>query len=444
MAGSTGGDRGLGEHDPVDPIDLLYAAAGLAALLAALLPIVLRRLPFSMPIVFLSLGIAVFAFVEELPTPDPLAFGTGTEHLSEATVIIALFGAGLALDRPVGWRRWGTTWRLLGIAMPLTILFIGLAGGALLGLGVASALLLGAALAPTDPVLASDVQVGEPTDEEDSEDEPRFALTSEAGLNDAAAFPFVNAAVAIATVGVAPRGWLGEWLAVDVLWRLGAGVAIGIAVGRTLGWLFFSDRPRGGRLAERSEGFVALACTFAAYGATELVQGYGFLAVFVCACTIRAAERDHGYHGVMHGFIEQVERLLTAVVLVLLGGAIARGLLAPLEPADVVLAVLVILVIRPLVGWVSLLGGRGGRIDRAVIAGFGVRGIGSVFYLAYALEHADFPDAERLWAVTGLVILLSVVVHGVSATPVMDRIDAARRRKATARGLDRDSKQVPV
>ena len=431
------------EDGEVQSTSLLYAAAGAAALLAALLPLVLSRLPFSMPIVFLGLGIAGFALIDELPTPDPLQHGEATQHLSEATVIIALFGAGLALDRRVGWRRWTSTWRLLAVALPLTIGAIMLLGISLLGLAAASALLLGAALAPTDPVLASDVQVGEPTDAEDSEDEPRFALTSEAGLNDALAFPFVYAAIAMATEGADPSGWLAGWLALDVAWRLAAGAAVGIAVGKLLGRLFFAER-RQGRLAERSEGFVALACTFVAYGLGELVQGYGFVAVFVCAVTIRAAERDHGYHGVMHGFIEQVERLLTAGVLVLLGGAIARGLLDPLRTSDVVLALLLILVVRPAIGWLSLLGTRTGRLDRAVIAFFGVRGIGSVFYLAYALGHASFPDAERLWAVGGLVILVSVVLHGVTATPVMDGVDRVRRRVAHRRGEDRNVQQVPV
>jgi NhaP-type Na+/H+ or K+/H+ antiporter len=397
-----------------------------------------------MPMVFLGLGVAAFTLLPDLPTPDPLVHGTATERLTEITVIIALFGAGLALDRPVGWRRWASTWRLLGLAMPLTILAVGALGGAVLGLGLASALLLGSALAPTDPVLASDVQVGEPTDAEDSEDEPRFALTSEAGLNDALAFPFVHAAIAIAVAGAAPAAWLGHWVALDVLWRLTAGVVVGLAVGRGLGWLFFNDRPRGGRLAERSEGFVALACTFAAYGVTEVVQGYGFIAVFVCACAVRSAERSHGYHGVMHGFIEQIERLLTAGVLVLLGGSIARGLLDPLTPRDIAVAAAAIVVVRPVIGWLSLLGGRRGRADRWVIAFFGVRGIGSIYYVAYALGHARFPDAERLWAVTGLVILGSVVVHGVAATPVMHRIDRARHRRASAVGREDDAQQVPV
>ena len=105
-------------------------------------------------------------------------------------------GAGLKLDRPVSWRGWESSWRLLGIAMPLTIAGIAFLGWTILGLGIGAALLLGAVLAPTDPVLASDIQVGPP--QSGKEDEVRFALTSEAGLNDGAAFPFVYLAIAIA------------------------------------------------------------------------------------------------------------------------------------------------------------------------------------------------------------------------------------------------------
>jgi NhaP-type Na+/H+ or K+/H+ antiporter len=428
---------------------LLYVGAGAAALLAALLPRLIGRLPVSMPMVFLGLGLLAYLLIPDLPSPDPREHGVITEHLTEVIVLVALFGAGLALDRPVGWRRWNSTWLLLAVTMPLTILAMTLIGMSLLGLGVASALLLGALLAPTDPVLASDVQVGEPTDvdegdEGDVEDEPRFALTSEAGLNDALAFPFVYAAIAMAEHGAHPAGWFAEWAAVDLAWRLLAGAAAGYLIGRVVGRLVFGSRRNGGRLAEEAEGFVALACTLLAYGAAELIEGYGFIAVFVCACTIRAAERAHDYHTVLHGFIEQVERLLTAGLLLLLGGAIARGLLDALRPADVVAAVLLLLVVRPLAGWVALPGGGRGRRDRAVIAFFGVRGIGSLYYLSYGLNHAEFEGADRLWAVTGLVVLLSVVIHGMSATPAMRIVDRRRARKAAETGRNPRSREVPV
>lgn len=415
----------------MDPTGAICAVAGVAMFLAALLPRLIQRAPISLPMIFLATGIILFSWLDWLPSPDPMANGSVVEHVTEACVIISLMGAGLALDRPVGWRRWISTWRLLGITMPLTMLGVGFLGGWLLGLSAGGAVLLAAVLAPTDPVLASEVQVGEPDAVEKTEDETRFALTSEAGLNDSLAFPFTYAAIAIATVGLAPSGWLGGWLAVDVLWRLVAGILVGLGIGWALRRLFFCAPSKRFRLAERGEGFVALASTFAAYGVAELIEGYGFLAVFVCACTIRAGESANGYHKVLHSYVEQLERLFTIIILIFLGGAIARGLLADVTWTYVAVALVVLLVIRPIAGWIGLLGGRTGRRERAVIAFFGVRGIGSIYYLAYALGHANFPEGRMLWSIVGLVIALSVVIHGVAAGPAMHKLDA--RREAVAR-----------
>ncbi|SHH19725.1 cation:proton antiporter [Geodermatophilus nigrescens] len=426
----------------LEPTGLAYAAAGVAALLAALLPRLLDRRPLSLPIVFVALGALAFALVEELPTPDPVQHETVTVHLTELVVIVSLLGAGLALDRPVGWRRWGTTWRLLALTMPLTVVAIALLGGWLLGLGAAAAVLLAAALAPTDPVLATEVQVGEPTEDCDSEDEARFALTSEAGLNDGLAFPFTYAAIAIAAAGAAPGGWLLEWVAVDVVWRLAAGLAVGAACGWLMRVLFFSRTAERTGVAERAEGFVVLTAILLTYGLAELAEGYGFVAVFVCACTIRAAERAHGRHQVLHAHVEQLERFLTVVLLVLVGGALARGVLAGVGWAEVVLAAAVLLVVRPLAGWLGLAGGRTGRGERAVIAFFGVRGIGSLYYLAYGLSEAEIPGGEQLWSVTVLVVGGSVVLHGVTAGPVMWWLD--RRRAARARAETGTAEAAPV
>lgn len=411
----------------------LFAALGLATLAAALLPRLLGRAPVSMPMVFLASGAVGFWALPGLPDPDPLEHGTITEHLTEVCVIVSLMGAGLALNRPLGWRSWSTTWRLLGIAMPLSMLAVGVLGWAALGLGAAGALLLAAALAPTDPVLATEVQVSEPvTDGEAADDEARFALTSEAGLNDGLAFPFTYLAIAVSAAGAAatPGDWLPEWLLVDVAWRLGLGVLTGLGVGWLLGRVFFSSLGDRLNLTERAEGFVALAATFLAYGAAELVEGYGFVAVFVCACTVRTAERAHGYHGILHKFVEQIERLLTVAVVVLLGGAAARGLFDGLGWPDVALALVFLLVVRPVAGWLALTPGKTGPRERAVIAFFGVRGVGTLYYVAYALEHATFPGEQRLWGIAGLVVVGSIVVHGVGATPVMALLDRRRARAA--------------
>jgi NhaP-type Na+/H+ or K+/H+ antiporter len=405
---------------------VVFALAGASALLAAVLPRLLHDRAFSLPMAFLALGV-LLGLVPGLPEVDPTEHETLTEHLTEVVVIISLMGAGLAIDRRVGWRRWRTTWRLLAVAMPLTIVLVAVTGSLLGGLPLAAAVLLGAALAPTDPVLASDVQVGEPSEETD-EDEVRFALTSEAGLNDGAAFPAVYLAIGLAAAG-GWGTWVGEWVLVDLVLRLAIGVAVGLAVGWLLGRVFFRAEKDFLRLSDDVEGFTALAVCFLAYGLAQLATGYGFVAVFVAACAIRSAERSHGAHQVAHGFVEQVERMLTSWLLLLLGAAIADGLLAGLTWQLALVAVLLIAVIRPLVGFVSTIGTPGGTRERLVIAFFGVRGIGSLYYTAYALANESLP-AEELWATVGLAVALSVVVHGLTATPVVARLDAERERLA--------------
>nr|WP_237527121.1 MULTISPECIES: cation:proton antiporter [unclassified Streptomyces] len=408
---------------------------GAGALLAAVLPRVVAGRPLSLPVVFLTSGVLVYVLPLPLPEVDPVEQRLVTEHVTEICVITALMGAGLALNRPVGRRSWSSAWRLLGVTMPVTVVLTALVACWLLGWPPAAALLLAAVLAPTDPVLASEVRVGEPTEDMHDEDEVRFALTSEAGLNDGLAFPLVYAAIALAAA--AGHGWstewIGAWAAEDVVFKCVVGVVSGLLVGKVLGWMFFRTRSSTLRLAEYREGFVALAATFLAYGVTELVGGYGFLAVFTTACAVRAAERAHGFHNVLHDFVEQIERLLTATLLFLLGAFIALGGLAPLTWQGALTGMLLLLVIRPLAGWVGLLGGSLGSGERRVVASFGIRGIGSLYYLAYALGQQDFLVPQReLWAVVTFTVLVSVVLHGVTAGPVVLRLDRWR----TARPSD--------
>ncbi|WP_329538733.1 cation:proton antiporter [Streptomyces sp. NBC_01358] len=412
----------------------IYVAAGIGILLAAVLPPVVHRRPFSLPMVFLVAGAAIALLPFDVPVVDPVRDRVWVEHVTEVCVIVSLMGAGLAIDRPFGWRAWAGAWRFVGVALPLTIAAMGVLSWWLMDWPPAVALLLAAALSPTDPVLAAEVRVGEPTSGEDEEDEEevRFTLTSEAGLNDGLALPFVLAAIALATAAGDgwSADWTGHWLLADVLLRAAIGLIAGVVLGRLLGWLFF--RSRHVRLAHRMEGFTALGATFTAYGITELVHGYGFLAVFVAACTIRAAERNHGYHQVLHGFSEQIERLLTAVLLFLLGGYLVADGLSILGPRGALLGIALIIVIRPLAGAAAQLGFPSGRRERAVTALFGIRGIGSLFYLAYALGEGPFARyADELWAVVAFTILASVLLHGATATPVIRYLD---RRRSQPRG----------
>ena len=266
------------------------------------------------------------------------------ERITELCVIVALMGVGLAIDRPFALRTWAPTWRLLAIGMPLFVVLAAVLGWWWLGLAPATALLLGAVLAPTDPVLASEVQVGgpqthddesveegDPKDEVDEDDETRFALTSEAGLNDGLAFPFVYAAIFLAAVGTAEEHSWWRWLGWELIGKVVLGALRGWAAGWLLARMAFRARTDSLRLAETGEPLLALAATFAVYGLTEVVEGYGFLAVFACAVTIRSHERGSQFHEQMHTFVSQLEQLLTMLVLMLFGASL-RGACSTTSP----------------------------------------------------------------------------------------------------------------
>lgn len=409
------------------PYIVLMVGLGFLILLVAWLPMVLRELPLSLPIICVALGFAVFSLLR-LDNPEPLAFPEATEKLTELIVIISLMGAGLKLDRRIGWRRWIITWRLLAITMPLSILMIALIGWYWLDFPLAASILLAAALAPTDPVLASDIQVGPPQSGE--EDEIRFSLTSEAGLNDGLAFPFVHLAIGVALLnGNPPWEMLKHWALLDVLWRLAAGVGIGWLVGRFLGYVTFRV-PNRANLSRTGDGFVSVGITLIAYGVTELASGYGFVAVFVAAVALRDAERDNEYHERLHDFVEQTERLMMMLMLVLFGGTLAHGLIDALSWSAVGAAVVILFLVRPVAGVAGLAGVPMPLGEKLAIGFFGIRGMGSIYYVAYALNAAEFDVPNALWAVTGLIVLLSILVHGTTVTPIMRRID--RRRQ----GLD--------
>lgn len=418
--------------------DLVYLVGGASLLLAVVLPELLSRWAVSAPMVLLGVGmlIGLTPLPDGLPL-DPQENRATIEHVTELAVLVALMGVGLAIDRPLelrnwrSWGRWRATWLLLGVSMPLTIAAVALLGW-WAGLAPAAAVLLGAALAPTDPVLASDVQVAGPQTgdhEVDEDDEVRFTLTSEAGLNDGLAFPFVYAAILMATEGAA-SGWVLEWVSWYLVGKVLLGIVAGIVVGRLLAYAAFRSASDSLRVAERGESLMALAALVSAYGVAEVVGGYGFLAVFTCAMTFRSAERSHDYHAAMHQVAERLERLLTLFVLLVLGIALTRGLLESLDWRGAGIAVALVVLVRPLAGYAGLLfaGDRTGidRGERWAIAFFGVRGIGSIYYLSYAAGHADVLAADWLWSTVSFTIVLSVFLHGALATPVMQRIGASR------------------
>lgn len=399
----------------------ILLSLGLIILLVAWLPLILRKLPLTLPLVCVLIGIAVFTmtpFADYAPYPSetPILI----EKATELIVIVSLMGAGLKIARPFEWRGWNITIRLLAIAMPLTILALMLAGQAMLGLGVVSALLLAACLAPTDPVLASDVQIEKPRGDEESE--ARFALTSEAGLNDALAFPFVNLAIAAAAAGFA-LDTMTDWFLEDVLLKLGMGAAVGVSAGWLLGHIVYA-LPGGTRLSRTGDGFVALGATLVIYAVSELLHGYGFLAVFLAGLMLRRAAQDNDFNDRLHDFADETERLLMMVMLVFFGGMLASGgYLSSVGWQEVAFALFALLVVRPIAGWIALIGIERPGIERFIIAFFGIRGLGSVYYLSYAINHGEFEDAIPLWETLGLIILLSILIHGILVTPMMGLLD---------------------
>jgi sodium/hydrogen antiporter len=361
-------------------------------------------------------GYLGFAFLPGLPSPfDPVASPKLWETVSEICVVIGLFGVGIRIDKLRVWATWKPTVRLLAIAMPLTIAAVA-AAGVIAGMTLAVGLLLGAVLAPTDPVLASDVQVGPPL--EGGEHPVRFALTTEAGLNDGLAFPFLYLALAVASGGWS-AALIGEWLALDVLYRIAIGVVGGFGLGWLVAKLLFSW-PRNNPLSKIESGLVALAGVLIVYGGTELLEGYGFIAVFVAGLTLRRSETNHEYHGKLHDFVEALERALTAMLLFALGAAIP-GLIPYVDWSVAAIAVGLVFIIRPFAAWLSLAGCALKHRERFVVAFYGIRGIGSIYYLAYAATHVELPMASTLWAIIAMTIVLSTVVHGFTAGFALDR-----------------------
>ena len=428
MPGTLAADTGFSFADPF-AIGLLFVGVAVFAAVGALSHQHERAFSASLIYLVLGCGAAVAIDLSGIAWIDPAGDADLIEHLTEIAVIVALFSAGLKLDRPLTWRAWGSTARLLLIAMPATIGLVALLGSQLLGLSAAAALLLGACLAPTDPVLAGDIGVGPPGDEH--EHEPNFALTSEAGLNDGLAFPFVLAALFMA--GEQGAGWVGEWLAADVAYAIAGGTAIGAAVGFAAAWSVKRLRDRE-LLAPAFDGYHALATVLLTYGLAETAGTYGFLAAFAAGLAFRRYESDHEVNGRVHEGAELAEKLLELSVILLLGSLLTPAGLGLPGWEGWLLAALVIAAVRPLACLAALAGSQLERpSEKTFVAWFGVRGVGSLFYVAAAAGAGVLDSGERdllVWTVIACV-LLSIVVHGITAGPSMRRMlrpQPARRR----------------
>jgi NhaP-type Na+/H+ or K+/H+ antiporter len=401
----------------LDARDIFYIVVGAALFLLSLKPALSKLTWFNVPLFYVVVGLILAAAGS--PVLDPRTSELSAvvvEHAAELIVIISLAGCGLAIDTPGTWKNWGVAYRLLLICMPLTIGAIYWLGSGLLGLPMAAAMLLAAALAPTDPVLAQAVQVGPPGK---GENPMRVGLTAEAGLNDGLAFPFIYLAISFALLaaGQAEEGWFTSWLTIDLLYRVVAGLGVGWLVGKAISALIFSPMGDGNHGAWNSL-LVVLAATLLSYGITEAVNGYGFLAVFMAARAGRNAVRGtrmEGYERFAHHGAEQLESVLLVLLLLWLGMFVGGGGLVGITWAEIGVALAIILIVRPAAGMLALLFYDRPRLDKSKVAFFGIRGMGSIFYIAFAQNHAPFAEIDTVWRIASITILISIVVHGFTA-----------------------------
>ncbi|MEJ7647024.1 MAG: cation:proton antiporter [Chryseolinea sp.] len=398
---------------------IILVVIGAAALGMAWMPAITRKLKISYAVLYVALGFVLYTFIGVLPEPNPTKELTFTLRLTELVVIVSLMGTGLKIDERFSFKAWSVPLRLVSITMLLSIAVTAILGYFWLGFSIPSAILLGAALAPTDPVLASDVQVGPPLEKQKSN--ARFALTAEGGLNDGTAFPFTWLAIALVASSLTVDT-IKTWVLMDLGYRIIVGVLSGLVFGKGLAYLLF-QLPKKTNLDTPGDGFVALSATLLVYGATELFHGYGFIAVFVCAVTLRNSEMDHKYHRKLHAFSDQIERILVAMVLILFGGSLAYGILSILDWRLVLFGLASILIVRPLCGYFSVIGSGLPMKEKLTISFFGIKGVGSLFYLSFALHEAPFENVAELWCVVSFIVLCSIVIHGFSAAKTMEKVE---------------------
>ncbi len=419
----------------------------------------LGRLPLNSAMVYLALGWLLGPAAMDVLRPDPLANAALLERLAEVGLLISLFAVGLRLGVPLRDRRWRLPLRLAFVSMAATVAMVAAIGVWWLDLPLGAAVLLGAILAPTDPVLASDV----PADSGPDPDRLGFSLAAEGGLNDGAAFPFVMLAFGLLGMHELGPGML-AWWSIDLVWATLGGVAIGGVLGAATGRFVVYLRSRHDEAVGLDE-FLGLGLVGMAYGLAQISAASGFLAVFAAGLALQrvreqprphsrplpaaAGSEGHSYETLathshhasatmrdsVQGFNGQLEKLAELALVLLVGAMLAYA--KPL-PAVWWFVPLMLLVLRPLSVLVATFGERLTTPQHAMIGWFGIRGIGSVFYLLFALRHGvDSRIAETLISLTLWTVVASIVAHGLTAQPLMQTYTAWRQR-ARARRASRE------
>lgn len=412
----------------MDTYILSLLVIGLLLLLITLGSGWINRLPLSYSLIYLAVGIFLGPGGINLVTLRPDA--EFLERVTEFVVLISLYSCGLKMNRPLKLWAWSSTARLIGFLMPISIAAVALLGHWFLDLNWGAAILLGAILAPTDPVLASEVQLSD----RDDRNELRFGLTSEGGLNDALAFPFVYFGLHWLEDSNW-ENWFKSWVAVDLIWAIAAGLVMGIVVSKAVAWV--DQRVQNFRQAdELFEDFTALSTILLTYALTEFVNGYGFLAVFVAGIVAQRSYRNIEKPLSQLHFIERLEKLAEVGVILLLGSLLRIEPILRFADEALLVAGALILVIRPVGAWISTIGEKYTSLvpkksrrnfrerfrptTRWLLGWFGIRGVGSLYYLTYAFGKGLEGDVgEMIGWITYLTVVISVLLHGISSTPLM-------------------------
>ncbi len=398
----------------------------------------LHKLPFSPAMLYLPVGYLLGPGGFWLLDLDPVRHAGALTQLTEIALLISLFTVGLKLRLPLKDARWWLPVRLGTLTMLLTIGLLTAVGYFLLGLPIGPAILLAAIIAPTDPVLASDVQVQDPADY----DRLRFSLSGEGGMNDGTTFPFVMIGLGLMGVPMAAHFTSSAIAAVGmVLWGIVAGLLCGWLVGRWVGRLVLYLRQRH-RLAMGMEEFLTLGLIALSFGLTELIHGIGFVAVFATGVAMRRIEHKASSNETdaadaasmtetVLGFNQQLERLAEFVVVLLLGILLSDY---GLSQEGLLVALLLLCLIRPVAVNLAMLGSTVTRSQRLLISWFGIRGIGSLYYLMFALQYVasaplgSLPLSERFVPLVLTVVAVSIMAHGMTSTPLMQWYRRRRRR----------------
>lgn len=396
----------------VDKYILYLLVIGLVLLLATLGSGWIARLPLSYSLIYLIIGIFLGPYGVDLITVRPDA--EFLERVTEFVVIVSVFSCGLKMSRPLTWGAWNSTGRLIGFLMPISIFGVAAIAYWFLGFNWGAAVLLGAILAPTDPVLASEVQLSHIEDR----DELRFGLTSEGGLNDALAFPFVFFGL-YWLKDHTWESWFKYWVLVDVIWAIAAGIGMGIIVAYVI---VKADKQLQKRrpVDDLMEDFIALSTILLAYSLTEVVNGYGFVAVFVAGMMMQRSYRNPEKPLSQLHFTERIEKLMEVGLILLLGSMLRLEPMLKFAGSTLLIAIPLLFLIRPIGAWLSTIGGYWSPKTRFLFGWFGIRGVGSLYYLAYAFGHGlkGFLGEQIAWIIYSTVVI-SVVLHGVTATPLM-------------------------